>query len=148
MSSAHPISCAPPSPLSSLSKYLTTATSVAVVTLGGVSVPTVGKMQGVSMALLRMTQCGDEVLSEDETLPTMVHPLQFGIGQGDAKYARGAIVLLFYFAIPTLVFVATHGGIGIGGSDEVRDKRPFAASPPGHGRAGRPTWLFPSRCLP
>eukprot|EP00744_Colponema_vietnamica_P008727 GILI01012441.1.p1 GENE.GILI01012441.1~~GILI01012441.1.p1 ORF type:complete len:928 (-),score=95.17 GILI01012441.1:244-2883(-) len=88
------------------------ATGTFSVTVGAVAVPVAAMQQGVALALLRIAQCEDAL--NGEQLDVAVHPLQFGLGDGDATYARGAVIgnlliiplawgLLSYLVIPMAV---------------------------------------------
>eukprot|EP00742_Colponemidia_sp_Colp-10_P018990 GILJ01021992.1.p1 GENE.GILJ01021992.1~~GILJ01021992.1.p1 ORF type:complete len:921 (+),score=70.37 GILJ01021992.1:434-3196(+) len=82
-------------------------------TVGVVAIPIASMRQGVSMALLRMSQCQDDTLN-GEPLEVPVHPFRFPLGDGKSKYGRGAVVgnllviptfwgVMCYFFIPLVI---------------------------------------------
>lgn len=56
-----------------------------------VAVPVSAMQQGVVMAMLRMMQCNEDVLT-GEPMDTLQHPLGLPLGSGKGQFARGAIV--------------------------------------------------------
>lgn len=61
------------------------------ITVGSVALPTATGQLFVSLALMRIAQCDDDPLN-GEPFDLPVHPLYFGLGEGDARYARGAFL--------------------------------------------------------
>eukprot|EP00744_Colponema_vietnamica_P020199 GILI01028674.1.p1 GENE.GILI01028674.1~~GILI01028674.1.p1 ORF type:complete len:821 (-),score=60.26 GILI01028674.1:159-2282(-) len=71
---------------------------------GGMTVGPTAAQLGVAMAMVRMAKCSTEDDSADDSLSLLVHPLAFGVGNGDAAYERGA-VLSNCFIIPVGFFL-------------------------------------------
>eukprot|EP00744_Colponema_vietnamica_P010292 GILI01014566.1.p1 GENE.GILI01014566.1~~GILI01014566.1.p1 ORF type:complete len:907 (+),score=56.30 GILI01014566.1:175-2721(+) len=102
-----------------LAKAVESANTIAgaLSAVGGIAIPAGAMQQGVAMALLRMAQCDEQVLSGGE-FDVLVHPLRFAVGTGPTAFARGAIIsnvflipmvwgLFSYQALPRLTSVLT-----------------------------------------